>query len=447
MGGLGLGLGPLGGMPLGGAVPSMQAMTERPVGFVFRSAGIQFRSLTTGQYTGSWVDISSYVKSWGTLELAIDDVRLNNFTDRGVTLTVNNDTGYFNHQSNIYSLWNGSLTRYRSLLRLQGAFYDTSSVAYTVPNDPTLGIFVLDQEISLQSNSNDVYLRASSLKSVFDEVQAKDIGGLLSATMTADIIIGKIRDHTDGAGVFVFRQFITSTAWSITAASHNYLLNTDNSDNLTAWQLMDRLAEAEGMVVMINRTGGIEFRARGARQGSSQLSLYGQGFQRPSIVEVNEYKEALDKFYSYFRLKFLKPDTETSYVTAGTSTAVNATNVSWFAGSRAYDFENLLVDGTTTAQSVVNNLFSLTAATTTAIPTELTFDATFTPGLEVMDAVDVSYRSYDLANSQLWDVLSWDLGNWGQEGANFDLNSASAYVTAVRHDMDNLKTNLTVRMV
>lgn len=438
----GLGRGPLGHMPLGHGYPDVQAMVDAPVSFPFRFAGVQFRSATTGQYTGSWVDISSYVKRWGTMEQAIDDVRFNTFTDKGVTLVVNNDTGAFNHHSNASSLWYGKMTRYRTLLRLQAGYY-FSDLSLQIPVDPTLGIFVLDQEVGIQSNSNDVYLRASSLRSVFDEAVATDIGGIFNVTLTADAIIGKIRDHTDGSGVFVFRQFITSTAWSITAATNNYILTTDLAVNMSVWDLMDKLAEAEGFVVMINRTGGIEFRSRAARQASSQFSFYGQNFPRPNIIRITDYKEALDKYFNFYRLKYLPADTSTSYVHAGTTTVVNATNQSWGFGAKTYDFENTFPLNTATAQAIVDNLFSLSSA----VPVDVNFDATFVPGLEVLDRVDISYRSYELANNVLWDVMLWDTDKWGQEGVNFDLNSTAAFITAIRTNLDDLTTDFTVRII
>jgi hypothetical protein len=433
-------------MPLGGGVESLQTLVENPVSPIFRFAGVQFRSLTTGRYTGSWTDISPYVIKWGSLELAVDDVRFNSFTDKGISLVVNNDNGAFNHHSNAASLWYGTLTRYRTLLRVQAGYYDTD-MSTQVPANSILGIFVLDQEISIDSSSNQVQLRASSLKSVFDQVVVTDIGGIFNVTLTADAIIGKMRDYTDGSGVFVFREFITSTAWSITAGVHNYVLTTDLAANMSAWDIMDKLAESEGYVIMINRTGGIEFRPRQARQSTSQFSFYGQNFPRPSIMQINELKEAWDKYFNYYQLKFLPVETSTSFVHAGTTTIVNPSNPSWFAGARTYQFENTFPSDTATAQSIVNSLFGLSASTVSSVPIEISFDATFIPGLEVMDRVDVSYRSYDLANNALWDVMIWDTDKWGQEGVNFDLNSTLSFITAVKTDLDQLTTNFTVRII
>lgn len=421
----------------------LQFVVEQPVSQVFRGAQIMMRDATTGKFTGTWVDISRFVRKWGSIETAIDDVRYSSFTDKGITVTVNNDTGEFNHHSNPSSLWFGKLQRYRTLLRVQGAYYDTD-LSTTIPANPTLGVFVLDQEIGVDSLSNDVLLRASSLKSLFDEIVATTIIGAFNVTLTADQIIAKIRDQSDGSGNNVFREFITSTGWSITAYTNPYLLTTDLANNLSAWDLMNKLAEAESAVIMINRTGGIEFRPRSPRQASSQFSFFGQGFPRPNVIGITNYRESLDKFYNYFNLQYLPADTSTSFVHAGTTTIINNSNPSWLNGARQYDFDNCFPTNTATAQAIVNNLFSISS---NGVPIELEMDTLFVPSLEVLDRLDLSYRSYDLANASLWDVAVWDNFKWSREGTNFDLNSAAAFIMSNQIDLDEFRNHITVRII
>ncbi len=422
---------------------TVQQVVEQPQGFVFRSAALNRRLATTGKLEGVWYDVSSRVKSWGTMELAVDDIEFNKFTDKGVSLTVRNDDGLFDHQSNLSSLWFGYLGRYRTLLRLQAGYYATDMVTQ-VPADTNVGVFVLDQEISLQSGSNEVYLRASSLKSIFDEVTSTDLAAeIFNTTMTASQIITKIRDHTDGAGNFVFREFITSTSWTINATTNWYLITTDTANNMSSWDIMDHLAESEGFVVLVTRDGGVEFRPRTARQVSSQFSFYGQNFPRPNVIQITDYKESWDKYYNYFKMQYLAANTSTSFVTAGTLTAVNSSNPSWLYGAREYDFANEFASDTATAQAIVNNLYSISSA----VPVDVVFETTFVPGLDVLDQIDLSYHSYDLAQNSLWDVVLWDNFKWSQEGVNFDFNSTPAFLTAVKLDLDQFKVNFTARII
>lgn len=422
---------------------SLVTEIERPNSFVFRRAAIQRRSATTGLYDGVWRDISSLVRQWGAIENGVDDVRFNRITHSGINLTVDNDSGSFNHHSNASSLWFGFLNRYRTLVRIQAGYYDTNLTS-ELPTDPTLGVFVLDSEISIKSTTNDVYLRCASLKSIFDEVRARDILRLFTSTVwTASQIVEVVRDHSDGSGTNVFREFITSTSWTITATTNNYLLTTTVLEEKTTWALMETLAEAEGYVIMITRAGGIEFRPRTARQASSQFSFVGQTFSRPNIIQIDEYKEAWDKYYTYYRLKYLEADTSTSFVTAGTTTVLNASNVSWAYGSRVYEFENRLPQNTASAQAIVDNLFSLS----TSVPVDLTQKCLFIPQLDVLDRIDVSYRSYDLANQSLWGVFVWGRDRWAQEGVNFEFSTQAFFVISQKHDLNTFSTTFKLRQI
>lgn len=409
-----------------------------PSAKIFRRAHIRRRLASTGQYETDWVSITPLVKSWGTLESAIDDIALNTFTHNGITLRVQNNQGDFNPENYLSSLWNGFLTRYRTLVRIQMGYEDTD--ASDLPTDPTQGIYIMDSEIGISADTNDVSIRCTSLKSVFDEVRARDIGGL-GVTLTAEQIFQEIRDHTDGAGVAIFQQFIPLASWSIGATTINYNPLTTTLEDLTTWDLMQKLAEAESRVVYINRTGGLVFEARPTNTGTSAIALAGQGFPRPNIIKLNDYKQAVNKLYTFFRLKYLEPDTSTSYVTAGTTTSVNATNPSWLYGQRVYESENLFINNTAGAQSLVDNQFTVLGA----IQSETRILCKPLPQLEIHDTVDVSYHSYDLALDPLWDAVDWDDFNWATDGENFDWNSKYFRIIGKRMNLDNLTSELTLR--
>jgi hypothetical protein len=441
----GLGRGRLGSMPLGGA-ESLDAVIESPISDVFRRIQIKRRQKSDGKYEANWQDITAYVKKFGVIESAIDDVDLNRFTHEALNFVVDNDAGKFNREDNLNSLWRGYLTRYRTLVRVQ-AGYTTDSGELPL-SDTTVGIFVLDKEISIKSNSNDILLRAASLWSIFDEVKARDIPGI-SATLTASEIIAIIRDHSDGSGNLVFREFITSTAWTIETTTTNYLLNTDTAlQNMTVWELIEQLAVSEAKVPLITRTGGFEFRTRDPRQASVQWTFKGQDFPRPTIQAITDYKESTDKYYNRFRLKFLNDDTTTSYVETGTALVVNDTNTAWLYGDRVYEFENRIMPDTATAQATVSRLHAEMGAT---IPTEAVIKTEFVPQIELLDRVAASYHSYNLAGSTRWDVFDWAPdtgetgGTWSVEGENFDWNDKGFKILSRKLDLDDFSMEFRMR--
>lgn len=407
---------------------------------IFRRMAVKRRSPSDGKYESSWQDMTDLVKKWGTIETSVDDVRLNRFRHSGINITCRNDTGRFNDETNSSSLWFGYMTRYRSLVRIQ-AGYDTSDGE--LPSDATQGIFILTDEIEQDASKNEVTLRCSSLQSIFSEVRAREVPGL-NVTLTAADIIARIRDHSDGAGNNIFREFITSTAWVISTTTNNYTLNTDTTlEEMTCWDLMEKLAEAETYVLMVNRTGGLEFRGRGARQSTSQWSFNGQGFPEQNIIKLNGEKEAVNKLYTYIRFKYLEADTSSSFVTAGTTTSVSNANLSWKYGQRIYELENLFTPSATTAQTIANAAFTEYSV----IKKEIDFDAKFHPTLEVLDRVNLSYRSYDIAFNSLWDVIVWDTGKWSREGNNFDYQDKPYKLLGKRINLDNFSMNITAREI
>lgn len=414
---------------------------SRPSAKGFRRAYIKRRSNTTGLYESSWFEVTDFVKKWGVIERTVDDERLNRFVHSGLSLTMRNDTGAFNPEDNVNSLWYGYMTRYRTLIKIEAGYIDDNDAE--LPADPTMGIFIVADELPISAMTNDCVVRARSLISVFDEVRLNDIGGIYT-TLTASQLITKIRDHTDGSGNFYFQQFISTGAWSIQATTNNYVLTSTAIGSLTCWDFMEKLAESEGYLLLINRSGGIEFRDRNERTTTSAFDFYGLGYPDMNIIGLQEYKEAYNKLYTFFRLKYLEADTSTSYVTAGSTSTVDPSSTAWKYGSRKYEFENTFIANTATAQSIVNAqnvLFS-------ALKDEVTLKTRFIPHLEISDKVTLSYRSYDLANTTLWGQFFYGTDVFASEaGENFDWASVAYKILSISNDMTALETTFHLREI
>ena len=175
---------------------SIDSEINKPIAQPFRRISIKRRSNTTGLYESSWFDITKYVKKWGTIQRSVDDLRLNRFVHSGFSFTVRNDTGAFNPESNPVSVWFGYMTRYRTLLKVEAGYRTDDETE--LPDDPSLGVFIMSDEIPISAVTNTAGIQAKSLVSVFDEVIASDVIGI-GATQTASQLVAKIRDHTDGS--------------------------------------------------------------------------------------------------------------------------------------------------------------------------------------------------------------------------------------------------------
>ena len=435
----GLGLGGLGLMPLGGFEDTLRE-SRRADPRIFRKLWIRRRLTATGQFEANWQNVTRYVEDWGSLQQQLDDSRLFSIRHSGINLRVRNDEGRFNHHSNLSSMWFGYMTRVRSLAKVEAGYTDDGGIL--LPADPTQGVFIMNDEIPNSAVEDSVVLNCSSLQAVFDGIKAREIPGM-NATMSAGTFFTNVKNHTDGAGVSIFQQYISSGAWTIaTGSSNNYIFPTDSALlDKSVWDVMEKLAEAENRVMLINRTGGLEFAARTARTTASQWDFYGQGYREPNIVQLSEMKEAVHKIYASFQLKWLAADTSTSYVRAGTTTAVNSSNTAWQVGNRSYDFENLFVANTASAQAIVD------ALQTEFSPAKMEYrlGAIMAPELELLDRTSVSYKSYSLENSPLWDVAYWDNFNWASDGENFNLNSVSAVVISKSLNLNTMVHTVQLR--
>ncbi len=436
--GRGLGVGSLGTMPLGGASYDLASVINQPSTNIFRRVQVKRRNHSDGKYEANWQDVTEFVKKFGTVEVSVDDVRLNRFRHSGVNIVFQNDIGRFNDETNSSSLWFNYMTRYRTLVRVQAGYENDQG---ELPSDASQGIFLLNDELENDADSNEVVFRCSALPVVFEEVRAERIPGL-NATQTASDIITRIMNHSDGSGNNIFREFITSTSWTIQATTNNYLLSTDATlQNMSVMQLMEKLAEAEQFVLLPTRTGGIEFVDRDSRTTTSQFHFYGQGFPDMNIIKLKGEKEAVNKLYTYARLKYLDADTSASYVSAGTTTAVASTNTAWRFGQRTYEFENLFAHNTVTAQAIVDGFVSEFQE----VKKEIEFDAKLHPTIQALDRIEVSYRSYDLAFGSLWDVMVWDTDEWSREGNNFDYDAKPYIVLSRKSNLDNFVMTIRAR--
>jgi hypothetical protein len=273
-------------------------------------------------------------------------------------------------------------------------------------------------------------------------VRAADVVGL-GATQTASELITKMRDHSDGAGHVVFRQFISATNWIIESTTVNYNLATSTSiGSMTCFELMNKLAEAEGYVLLVNRTGQFEFRSRDPKQSTSAYTIYGLGYRDMSLKEIVEYRDSFNKYYNYFRLKYLQDDTSTSFVYAGTATVVDPSNPSWKFGQRVYELSNDFFPNTASAQAIVDNLFNEFSV----VKEELRIATKFIPHIDILDRITINHVSSRLEFEPLWDYPNWDETNWSKEsGENFDFIDIDFKILSRDINLDTFTTTFNLR--
>jgi len=411
---------------------TLAGIMREPVKRPFRLAQMKRRNTSDGLYETSWFDITKFVEKWGSVEQKIDDVRLNQFLQSGIQLTVRNDFGEFNTHTDAKSLWNGFLPRNRTLVRIQAGYTDGSSNQF--PTDATQGIFILDGEIIIENKKNTVKLGCKSIVSPFQDTRADEITGF-SASMTASEVIEAIRDHTDGSGNFLFRQFVTSTAWTIQSTTSLYdLSNSNELAGLSTFELIVKMAEAESFVFYPTRTGGLNFSDRTPATTASQFSFFGAYFRRPNIIKINTFKEATNKLFTHIRFKYVDSDTESAFVTAGTNTVVSPTSLEWRFGRKTLEFENIFVSDTATAENLVTNVLNEFSN----LRSELSINTVFHPDIEILDRINVSHRDNSVDSIHLWDRRNWAADTTTSDTAPV-LDWASETSSALEFNQKNFK--------
>lgn len=436
----------------------------------FKRLYVKRRLLSTGLFESTWQDISEDVKAWGSVSKSIDAVRYSRVRFNDANLVMANDDGLYNPNDNDASFWFGYGPQNRSLVKIEAGFlHQTQSAAgiWTntyLPSDPTIFVGIIQGDIPL-SDSNDINLPVKPLLQVFRDFNCSDLTGLTTTGMTASQFIGTLRDQTDGAGAFLFRPFFgdTTSYWDYTSSSTVYkdITNTITSAQpvdaalgpaqndfiqMTVWDALERLAEAEDKIPYITRDGKFKFRDRDANTTGAAFAFYGNGYVNRrfgvTIKSINSYKTKISDFYSRVEVKWNDVATTTAIVSTQTAMVVGNNNA-WDYGRRTYSVENPWVATLTSAQALASRIFEAVSA----VPKEVDFTTSFVPHLEILDLVTLSYDSAENAYNQRWDINDWaDDGTDTSADLEWAPGNALSFegdefkLTSIAIDLDKLTT-------
>jgi len=452
---------------------------------IFRRAFIRRRLAGSGQFESDWLEITSDVVSWGSIKTETETERFNRFRLGSVKLTVRNDDGRFNDETDENSYWFGYASRNRTLLRIDAGFINETLGAdgiWDQVRTPTGGI-VFDESLfdtgvfddvpsvfigiingDIPSNSqNKLTINAQPLSQVFKDFPAKNLTGYTSTGMTSSQFVTMIRDQQDGSGNYIFRPFFanTTSSWVFTTTGVVYgNLNTSGAAEVidkNVWDILENLAEAENSWVYVRPNGEFNFRQRAVSATTTAFHFFGPGYFSSdygcTIKNISKLAPAVSKYYSQVQLKWVNTDTTTSYESTSASLEVSGNNAVWNLGFRAYNFENFWIPSAAVAASVVNNVFN----NLSSLKREIEFTTSFIPHLEPRDIVSVSYDAAGAASA----TSAWDLADWadtagslplstdliwdGSRGNALKLNAEEFYVLSVELGLDSLETKFICR--
>jgi hypothetical protein len=412
---------------------TLNGQIKNPRSRVFRKLLIKRRALGTGLYEDDWQDISDDVIRWGNIRKEVDSTRVNQFKFSNMQLVLNNDTGKFNPSSDENSFWFGYGDQQRTLVKVLGGFlyevqgedgvwaqvpiphsaewdvsywdadgnWDTESVLYSG---------YISGDINLVGN-NQINIPVVPLTECFRQFAASRLTGY-NNSLTASDFMFMLRDQQDSLGNYIFRPFFGDTTgnWDITTTTVEYVnLNTATAEditNLTTWDVVTKLAEAENYVPLVTTDGKFKFIPRD-NATATVYDFYGPGgfsseYGR-TIKKVNFYGKRFTKYYSRVTVKYREADTSTSYETVDSQYRVSGDSGPWTLGERTLAIENNWIPTATAAESIAQELFDEYSA----IKFEIDFSTSFVPQLDVFDRVNVTYDQSPITNNSLWDVYNW----------------------------------------
>jgi len=390
---------------------------KAPNSYVFRRVLLKRKSAMTGLHESVWQDISSDVKTWGSIRREIDNVRYSKIKFGDVLMKFENSSGRYNPHEDDASFWFGYASQQRSLIKIEAGFTHSTLSSDNIwtnteyPSTPSVFYGIISGDL-YNSDDNHVQFSIRPLLQVFRDYPAKNLTGFTSTGLTATQFFQMIRDQTDGSSNFIFRPFFgdTTTNWNIGSTSNIYAnLNTNNSVDVfdkTVWDIMEKLAESEDKIIYVDNLGTFNFTTRDVTS-TVAFHFLGNGFVDTeyghTIKKVSKFGKRQTDFYSRVEVKWIDSNTFTAVRVKETAFAVTGSNDAWNLGHRTFKFENFWIPTITVADTILDNIYN----NVTVLKNNIEFTSSFVPHIDILDRVRMSYDSSALNPTSRWDLFDW----------------------------------------
>jgi hypothetical protein len=412
---------------------TLNGQIKNPRSKVFRKLQIKRRLQGSGLYEDDWQDISADVIKWGTIRKEVDSTRVNQFKFSNITLVLNNEDGSYNPSSDEMSLWYNYGDQQRTLVRIVACFVYEDKQDSGVWNRALIPFSALWDEASWDAEAywdeeqiiysgyisgdinlvgnNQINIPVVPLTECFRQFSASRLSGYNTSLTASDFML-MLRDQQDANGSYIFRPFFgdTTSNWEITTTTVEYTnLNTSTAEditNLTVWDVIQKLAEAENHIPMVTTDGKFKFFPR-TDTTTTVYEFFGVGGFSPeygrTIKKINWYGKRFTKYYSRVSVKYRDADTSTSYEIADSQYLVSGNSGPWTLGERTLEVQNFWIPTTTVAENIADTLFEEYSA----IKFEIDFTTSFVPQLDIFDRVLLTYDQSPITENSQWDIYNW----------------------------------------
>ena len=428
-----------------------------PVATVFHRLYIRRRlDDSSGNYETTWFEITDDVKKWGKIGWSTDEKQFSFFQIGNTSFTLKNDGGQYNAAGKPASYWNGFLTQYKTLVKLDAGFLDGTT---EIPNGTTEAstttqfIGVVTEPFNL-SSSNETVMNVKSLLSVLEDIPANlltvaSAGAIGAGQLTASDLITRMKNVTDGASNLIAQKFISSTAWNIEATTQTLtaLDTTTSLDSYNCWTLAKKLAATSNKAVWVNKVGTFNFQEQTPTTSVEFIfsgtphynTTYGH-----TIKEVEKYGEDYSYLANKVRIKIGSADTSTSWVTKQETWQVGDSTTSWKFGVKPYELTNEWMN-TATANIIASTLF----LELNRITEWVELKCRFIPTLSLLNRCAIEFAVETLGtDNTLWDIFNWDGANWDDSVSPvYDFTGRHYKIVKLEHDLEKFETKVSMRSI
>ena len=396
-----------------------------------------------GDYETSWQQVDSeLIMKYGSVSYSVDDILPNVFKYNTGKIKFFNKDGFFSDVTEDRSFFYNKLSIYKTLVKIAGGYIDESGTEFPTVSTLFLGLMAEDYQYSEDST---IDFSCKHLSFVFDEIPADLIPGL-GSTQTAYTIVGRIRDFVDSNSIAIFQKYISLAAWHIDTTTSWYNMATSTSlQNVSCWQLMEKLAVAENYVMYIDQDGQFHFENKGVISSTPAFHFSGVGDTDKTwghnVMKQLSISDNIRKVYNRVRIKLNSDDTLTSYYIKNEVWNWGDSSSSFKFGVREYKYSNDWMS-TATAATIATRIY-----TEFVWPKqEVKLQSKFVPQLMVEDYVTMTYKTKRYSGDALWGFFSWGGAVWGERlGYNISLDNADFRITNIEHSLDDFPSKITLR--
>lgn len=383
-------------------------------------------------YESSFLDVSKYVTQWPAITFDTDSVIIGKWRRGTADLVFRNDGKQFADESMYESLFGGSLTQYKTLVKISTGLVDktsmiefpsSSSIFFGLVSDATIG-------------ESETRFVCNDLMQSLAEFQASNIApSVTGLTLTAVQIIQTIRDYTDSSSQTILGQFITSTAWQLTSTGRFYTIPTTSSlQGITALDVIEKLAVCENHQFFMGASGNLKFSPRKA-DSTVSYEFRGAGLSDVNILSFDGLSDGVKNVYTKITFQL----SSNAFVTTQQTFNVGDNSSSWKYGQREFEFSTDWVT-TATAGSISSQLLA-----DFAVPKkEVELSAKYITQLELLNRVTLKYYGMPTGDKTQWNNFTWGQAKYSGFNGGIYLNQ-DFYVTSIMVDMENFKTKFKLR--